>query len=239
MTKQTIGGRVARLARADVDALLGQAADPQKTADRLVREYRANIREAEDTVEATLGNLRMLEHDHAEDVAAAAEWGGKAAAASRKGDELRRAGSTVEADRFDLLAKVALGRQLRSEQEARDAEPVLAAQTGAADELRDGLTAMKSRLRQLQDRRDELVTRSRIGPTRGPVLDGVDSVDVLDPTGDLGRFEQKVRREEARAEGREELGASTLDRQFKALDESGDAAEVDARLARLKKSAAA
>lgn len=240
MTKQTIGGRVARLARVDIGALLGRAADPQKTADRLVREYRANIGEAEDTVGTTVGQLRMLEHDHAEDVAAAAEWGGKAAAASRKGDELRRAGSTVEADRFDLLAKVALGRQLRSEQEARRAEPVIAAQAEVADDLRDGLTAMKARLRELQDRRDELMTRSRTAPARRPVLDGVESVDVLDPTGDLGRFEQKVRREEARAEGREELAASTLDGQFEAMDETGatgDTAEVEARLARLKESA--
>ena len=245
MTKQTIGGRVARLARADIDALLGRAADPQKTADQLVREYRAHIREAQDAVEAAIGNLRRLEHDHAEDVAAAAVWGGKAAATSRKADELRRAGSTVEADRFDLLAKVALGRQLRSEQEARGVEPVIAAQAGVADELRDGLTAMKDRLGRLQDRREELVARSRTGPARGPVLDGVESVDVLDPTGDLGRFEQKVRREEARSEGREELAASTLDRQFESLDEpgdtgdTGDTAEVESRLARLKETAAA
>ncbi len=89
--------------------------------DQLIREYTNNIAEAEDAVADTIGNLRLMEQDHAEDVAAAAEWGGKAAAASRKADELRAAGGTAEADRFDNLAKIALGRQLQSEKEARAA----------------------------------------------------------------------------------------------------------------------
>jgi phage shock protein A len=66
------------------------------------------------------------------------------------------------------------------------------------------------------------------------MADAVRSVDVLDPTSDLGRFEDKVRREEARAQGRQELAASSLDAQFESLDALSDAAEVDARLARLK-----
>jgi phage shock protein A len=65
-------------------------------------------------------------------------------------------------------------------------------------------------------------------------MDAVQSVDVLDPTSELGRFEDKVRREEARAQGKQELAASSLDAQFESLDSVSDAAEVDARLARLK-----
>jgi len=241
MTKQTISGRVAQLARADVKVLLDQAEDPQKTVDGLVRAYTATIREADDAATAALGHLRMLEQDHAEDVAAAAEWGGKAAAASRKGDELR-SGTTPapgEADRFDHLAKIALSRQLRSEHEARAAEPVITAQQDLVDALRTGLTEMKERLRQLRSARDDMVTRSRAGKPRNTPLDAVRSVDVLDPTGDLGRFEDKIRREEARARGRRELAASSLDAEFESLDAAaGDTAEVEARLARLKAQAA-
>jgi phage shock protein A len=234
MTKQTILGRVAQLAKANINALLDQAEDPQKMIDQLIRDYTANIREAEDAVAATIGNLRLMERDHAEDVAAAAEWGGKAAAASRKADELRAAEGPVEADRFDGLAKVALGRQLRSEQEAASAEPVIASQTEVVDRLRGGLVQMKERLRQLQRKRDELVARSRTAHAQNTMVDAVKSVNVLDPTSELGRFEDKVRREEARAQGRQELAASSLDAQFESLDTLADSAEVDARLARLK-----
>jgi phage shock protein A len=234
MTKQTITGRVAQLARADIHALLDQAEDPHKMVDQLVRDYRENIKEAEDAVAGTIGNLRMTEQDHAEDIAAAAEWGGKAAAASRKADELRRAGSAAAADRFDALARIALGRQLQSEKEARAAEPVIAAQSELVGELRDGLARMKERFAQLQAKREELVTRSRTAPAQHTMLDTVRSVDVLDPTSDLTRFEEKVRREEARAQGSKELAPSALDGLFESPESLADADEVEARLTRLK-----
>ena len=43
--------------------------------DQMVRDYTNNIREAEAAVAQTIGNLRLLEKDHAEDVKAAQEWG--------------------------------------------------------------------------------------------------------------------------------------------------------------------
>ncbi|MEE4543447.1 PspA/IM30 family protein [Streptomyces sp. V4-01] len=234
MTKQTILGRVAQLAKANVNALLDQAEDPQKMIDQLIRDYTANIAEAENAVADTIGNLRMMEQDHAEDVAAAAEWGGKALAASRKADGLRGGGGAAEADRFDNLARIALDRQLQSEKEASAAEPVIAGQNETVTKLKSGLDQMRAKLTQLQARRDELVARSRTAHAQNTMLDAVRSIDVLDPTSDLGRFEDKVRREEARAQGRQELAASSLDAQFESLDSVSDAAEVDARLARLK-----
>ncbi|MEV8454019.1 PspA/IM30 family protein [Streptomyces sp. NPDC052095] len=236
MSKQTVLGRVTQLAKANINALLDQAEDPQKMLDQLIRDYTANIAEAEQAVAATIGNLRLMEQDHREDVAAAGEWGGKALAASRKADELRAAGSAAEADRFDTLAKVALGRQLRSEREAKGAEPVIAAQTEVVDRLKSGLDRMKEKLAELRAKRDELVARAKSAEAQNRMMDAVKSVDVLDPTSEIGRFEDKVRREEARAMGKQELAASSLDAQFEQLDSLGDSAEVEARLAALKTS---
>ncbi|MER5502925.1 MULTISPECIES: PspA/IM30 family protein [unclassified Streptomyces] len=234
MTKQTVLGRVTQLARANINALLDQAEDPQKMLDQLIRDYTANIAEAEQAVATTIGNLRLMEQDHREDVDAAHGWGGKALAASRKADELRAAGAGAEADRFDNLAKVALGRQLRSEKEAETAEPVIAAQTEVVDRLRSGLDRMRDKLTELRDKRDELVARAKTAEAQNRMTDAVKGVDVLDPAGELGRFEDKVRREEARALGGQELAASSLDAQFEQLDALGDSAEIEARLAALK-----
>ncbi|GGT40321.1 PspA/IM30 family protein [Streptomyces purpureus] len=234
MTKQTILGRVAQLAKANINALLDQAEDPQKMLDQLIRDYSSNITEAEQAVASTIGNLRLLEQDHQEDVDAAREWGEKALAASRKGDELRATGQTADADRFDNLAKVALGRQLQSEKEARTAEPTIAAQTEIVEKLKSGLDRMKAKLTELQAKRDELVARAKTAEAQNRMMDAVKSVDVLDPTSELSRFEDKVRREEARAMGRQELAASSLDTQFEELDSAGDRAEIEARLAALK-----
>ncbi|MEU7295040.1 PspA/IM30 family protein [Streptomyces exfoliatus] len=234
MTKQTILGRVTQLAKANINALLDQAEDPQKMLDQLIRDYSNNIAEAEEAVASTIGNLRLMEQDHQEDVTAAKEWGGKALAASRKADELRGGGQAAEADRFDNLAKVALGRQLQSEKEARTAEPTIAAQTEVVSKLRTGLDQMKAKLGELQAKRDELVARARSAQAQNTMMDAVKSIDVLDPTSELSRFEDKVRREEARAMGKQELAASSLDAQFEQLDTLGDSAEIEARLAALK-----
>ncbi|WP_405692677.1 PspA/IM30 family protein [Streptomyces sp. NBC_01185] len=234
MSKQTVLGRVTQLARANINALIDQAEDPQMMLDQLIRDYTDNIAEAEQAVAATIGNLRLMEEDHREDVDAAREWGQKALAASRKADELRAAAAGAEADTFDNLAKVALGRQLRSEQEAKTAEPTIASQTVVVDKLKSGLDQMKEKLTQLKSKRDELVARAASARAQNRMMDAVKSIDVMDPTSELGRFEDKVRREEARAVGKQELAASSLDAQFEQLDSLGDSAEIEARLAALK-----
>ena len=60
------------------------------------------------------------------------------------------------------------------------------------------------------------------------------SVSVLDPTSELSRFEEKVRRQEAQVRGREEVATSSIDAQFESLESDEDEAEVEARLAELK-----
>ena len=161
MAKQSIFGRIAQLTRANINSLLDQAEDPSKMLDQMVRDYTNSIAEAEEAVATTIGNLRLLEQDHAEDVAAAADWERKALAASNKADELRSSGNTVDADKFDALAKVALGKQISAEKEAKDAEPTIASQTVVVDKLKAGLTGMRSKLDQLDAKRNELVARSK------------------------------------------------------------------------------
>jgi len=234
MTKQSIFGRVAQLAKANINALLDQAEDPEKMLDQMVRDYTSSIAEAESAVATTIGNLRLLEQDHAEDVAAAADWERKALAASRKADELRTSGNGTDADKFDALARVALGKQIAAEQEARSAEPTIAAQTEVVDKLKSGLDGMRQKLEQLRGKRNELVARSRTVDAQTKVADAMGAIDVTDPTSELSRFEEKVRREEAKVIGRQELAASSLDAQFQGLEDLDQQTEVEARLAALK-----
>lgn len=234
MTKQSIFGRIAQLAKANINAMLDQAEDPAMMLDQMVRDYTNSISEAESAIAQTIGNLRLLEQDHAEDVANAADWGNKALAASRKGDELRASGNSTDADKFDNLAKVALGRQLAAEKEARQAEPQIASQTQVVDQLKSGLDAMRGKLTQLSSKRDELIARAKTTEAQRQVQDAVKSIDLLDPTSEISRFEDKIRREEAKVLGAQELAASSLDSQFEALEASDEQVELDARLAALK-----
>ena len=55
--KQTILGRISQLAKANINALLDRAEDPQKMLDQLIRDYTNSIAEAETAVAQTVGNL--------------------------------------------------------------------------------------------------------------------------------------------------------------------------------------
>ena len=59
--KQSILGRIAQLTRANINALLDRAEDPEKMLNQLVRDYTASIAEARDAVAQTIGNLRLAE----------------------------------------------------------------------------------------------------------------------------------------------------------------------------------
>ena len=234
MVKQSIFGRMAQLAKANINSILDQAEDPQKMLDQMVRDYSNNIAEAESAVAQTIGNLRMLQDDYNEDIKNAQDWGNKALAASRKADEYRSAGNAADAQKFDNLAKVALQRQISSENEAKSAEPSIASQTEVVEKLKTGLDQMKGKLNELTSKRNELVARSRTAAAQSQVHDALKSIDIMDPTSEVGRFEQKIRREEAKVRGQQELAESSLDSQFNQLEDLGEQTEIDARLAALK-----
>jgi phage shock protein A len=215
--------------------MLDRAEDPEKMLDQLIRDFTNNIREAEEAVAQTVGNLRLLEDDNREAQGAEREWGEKARAASRKADELRAGGNTTEANRFDDLAKIALRRQIGFEEQVRTFSTQIAQQTDFTDKLKDGLNKLRLRREELVQKRDELVSRAKMARAQIQVQDAVREVSVMDPTSELNRFEEKIRREEARARGMEEVGASSLEEQFAELESSEDEIEVETRLASLKK----
>lgn len=234
MAQSSILGRIGQLVRANVNALIDSAEDPQKMLDQLVRDFTDNIREAEEAVAQTIGNLRLLEEDAKEASSAATEWGSKAAAASKKADELRAGGNTADADKFDNLARVALKRQISYEDQVKTFQPQIEQQTALVDQLKTGLNQMRAKREELVQKRDELVSRAKMAQAQVQVQQSLKSVNVMDPTSEVARFEEKIRHEEARAQGMAEVQASTLDAQFASLDDEEGSAEVDARLAALK-----
>ena len=207
--KQSILGRIAQLTRANINALLDRAEDPEKMLNQLVRDYTASIAEAKD-------------------------WGNKALAASRKADQLRSSGDTAGADKWDSLAKIALTKQITAENEAKAAEPMIASQRQVVEQLKTGLQQMEVKLGELRSKRDQLIARQKTAEAQVKVQGAIRSINVLDPTSELSRYEDQVRRVEAQAAGQMELAGSSLESQFAELEASGTSLEAEARLAALK-----
>ena len=234
MVQTTILGRVGQLLRADINSILDGAEDPEKMLDQLVRDFTNNMSQAEDAVAQTIGNLRMVQDDAKEAHDAAIDWGNKAAVASKKADELRAAGSTSDADKFDSLAKLALGRQISFETQGQTFDTQIAQQSALVDQLKDGLNKMAVRRDELVQKRDELVARAKMAKAQTQVQTTLKNVSVMDPTSELSQYEDKVRHQEAMAQGLAEVNANSVDDQFASLQGDEDSAEVDARLAALK-----
>ncbi len=234
MAQTTILGRIGQLVRANVNALLDQAEDPEKMLDQLIRDFTNNIAEAEEAVAQTIGNLRLLEDDEKEARAASTDWLSKAKAASDRADAMRTQGNATEADRFDGLARLALRRQLSFEQQVATFDGQITQQRELTDKLKDGLNKLRVKREELVQKRDELVSRAKMAQAQVKVQQTLKSVSVLDPTSELNRFEEQIRHQEAQARGLEEVAASSLESQFAELESDEDAQEVDARLAELK-----
>ncbi len=232
--KQSVFGRMSQLLKANVNALIDKAEDPQKMIDQLIRDYTNEIAEAEKAIAQTIGNLRLQEQDLATDRAAAADWGSKALAASNKADEARNIGNAAEADKWDNLAKVAIGKQISFEDQAKAMEPAIAQQNQTVEQLKAGLNQMKERLADLKVRRDQLVARQKTAEAQAKVADAMGSINIMDPTSELSRYEEKVRRSEAQVMGQQELASSSLESQFAELETDSSAVEIEARLAALK-----
>ncbi|MFC7243338.1 PspA/IM30 family protein [Catellatospora aurea] len=233
MAAQSILGRITQMARANIHAILDDVEDPQQMLDQMVRDYTANISEAENAVAQTIGNLRLLEADSAEATKNAAEWQAKAQAASAKADQVRSS-NAADADKFDNLARIAIGKQIAYENDVKSFGPMIAEQTQVTEQLKQGVTQMRGKLDELRRKRDELVGRAKVTEARGRVQSSARSIDALDPSSEINRFEEMVRREEARLKGHDELQASTVDAQFEELSASVRDQEIESRLAAMK-----
>ena len=222
-------GRIGTILRANINDAIDGAEDPQKMIDQYIRDYTNDIAEAEQAVAQAVGNLRLAEDDLKRAQADVADWGSKAQAAATRASQV-----PADAARFDELAKAALKNQIAAENRAKTLTESVDQQTVFVDKLKVALNGLRAKREELVNKRDELVARQKMAEAQRQVQQSFQSIDVGDPTSDLARMEEKVRREEAMARGMAEVSASNLDDQFQALEDTHTDLEVEARLAALK-----
>jgi phage shock protein A/uncharacterized membrane protein YgcG len=199
MAQTSILGRMGQLVRANINALLDQAEDPEKMLDQLIRDFTNNIAEAEEAVAQTVGNLRLLEDDEREARGASAEWLSKAKCGLRRADGAARGG---QRGRGGPLRRAGQDRpappaQLRGA--AGHLRAQIAQQTELTEKLKDGLNKLRVKREELVQKRDELVSRAKMAQAQMQVQQTLKDVSVLDPTSRAQPLRGAVRRQEAQA----------------------------------------
>ena len=124
--------------------------------------------------------------------------------------------------------------ELSFEEQVRTFDTQIAQQAELTDKLKDGLNKLRLKREELVQKRDELVSRAKMAQAQMQVQQTLKEVSVLDPTSELNRFEERIRRQEAQARGMEEVGVVLLEDQFAELESGEDELEVETRLAELK-----
>ncbi|PJJ58561.1 hypothetical protein CLV56_2812 [Mumia flava] len=228
--KQSVLGRVAALAQADVDTLVDSAADPEALFLALGRAFSSTLSEAEEELAHARASLRLAEHDRDEDEESVDDWGAQAATAAYRAAELRIEGNPAGADAFDELARIALTRQVATERELEQTRERIRVLGTFVTELSRALASAKEQLAVLEDRRARQL--GTVEPGDGRVLD-TETPNVLDPTTELTTFELKLHREEERHSGTASV-PSYLDAWFTHPADPALRAQVDERLELLR-----
>ena len=111
-----------------------------------------------------------------------------------------------------------------------------------AEKLKEELKFLEEKLREAKIKRDNLVTKQRAAETKQKLYDAADKVSrqldsftaaekVLEGFEGFAKFEEKIEKQMAEIEAREELSDDSLDREFQKMERDR---ELEAELAALK-----
>jgi phage shock protein A len=214
--------RMSTILRANINALLDQAEDPEKTLDQIIRDMADAIGQARGSVAEMIAQEKLMEADLERNQNLAREWGGKAELAVSRGAE--------------DLAKEALRRKIDFERNAQ-------AYTGQLQAQQDVVTKLKHDLEQLEQKyegairnREQLIARHKRAVAQQKVAQTAAQLTGMDPTSELARMEGRIRLEEARAAAISEVNSRPgIDDRFAALEHDS---ELDRQLEDLRRKVA-
>lgn len=209
--------RISTILRSNVNALLDAAEDPEKMIDQIIRDQEDGIRQARSQVAEMIAEEKRLRGEMEENQQLAKEWERKAELAVARGVE--------------DLAREALRRQKDYEENVAVYQNQWNSQREAVEKLKVALRNLEEKYEATKRQRDVLIARSRRARTQQQIRKVSASLNIADPTAELARMEDRIRRQEALAEAHEELEGDTFDKRFQELE---GGSEIEERLQALK-----
>ncbi len=211
--------RISTILRSNINAILDAAEDPEKVIDQIIRDQEDGIRQARGQVAEMIAEEKRLRAEAEHNQKLAVEWGQKAELAVRRG--------------ADDLAREALRRQSDFEDNARVYHTQWTGQKEAVAKLKNALHQLEEKYEATKRQRDVLIARYRRAQTQQQIQRVAASLSITDPSAELARMEDRIRRQEALAEAHAEMAAETVETRFAELE--GDD-ELEEKLAALKAS---
>lgn len=209
--------RVSTIARANVNAMLDQAENPEKMLDQLIRDMASSIDQARNEVARMIADEKELQADANRNQQLAVEWQGKAELAMKSNAE--------------DLAREALHRKLDYDNNAKVYQAQFEAQHQAVEKAKTDFRALQNKYDETVRNREMLIARYHRAHAQEKVSQTISAMSAADPTSELARMETRIRQQEARAEASAELSHDSTDDQFAKL---GHDSQVEAELDALR-----
>ena len=209
--------RLTRVIRANLNALTGQAEDPEKILEQTVMDMQEDLVLLRQAVAAAIASQKRTERQAHQAQSNGEEWYRRAQLALQQGNE--------------VLAREALTKRKSYQETAYSLTEQIEQQNSVITKLKKDMQTLESKIAEVKTKKDMYIARARAAGATARLNEMLGGVNTSSSLNAFERMEEKVLQLEAQSEAIESLGTDDLQKQFAAL-ESGD--DIDAQLAAMK-----
>jgi len=207
--------RIRTVLKANINALISKAEDPEKMLNQLIMDMNEQLLEAKKQVALSIADEKKLERQALENKAQGEDWEKKAMLA-------------VKASKDDL-AKEALVRKQEYDGYAASFQKEYESQHASVEQLKDALRQLQAKIEEASRKKNLLIARAKRAEAQKQIQQTMGSLSAGSSFDTFDRMAQKVDQIEAEAEAMKELGEVTADQKledkFKELESSGAGAD--------------
>jgi phage shock protein A len=207
--------RIRTVLKANINALISKAENPEKMLNQLIIDMNEQLVEAKRQVAMSIADEKKLERQLLENKGQAEEWERKAMLAVKAGK--------------DDLAKEALVRRQEYDGYAAGFQKEWDAQHSAVEQLKDALRQLQTKIEEASRKKNLLVARAKRAEAQKQIQQTMGSLSATSSFDTFDRMAQKVDQIEAEADAMKELASVSPDQKledkFKELESSGAGAD--------------
>jgi len=209
--------RILRVIRANLNALIGQAEDPEKILEQTVMDMQEDLVQLRQAVAQAIATQKRTERQAHQAQTTAEEWYRRAQLALQQGN--------------DVLAREALTRRKSYQETATALKSQIEQQSSVVVRLKKDMQTLESKIAEAKTKKDMYIARSRSAQASQRLNEMLGGVNTSSSLSAFERMEEKVLQLEAQSEAIAELGTDDLQKQFASLEASSD---IDAELASMR-----
>ncbi|MBD1848897.1 PspA/IM30 family protein [Leptolyngbya sp. FACHB-711] len=209
--------RVSRVVRANLNAAVSSAEDPEKILDQAIIDMQEDLVQLRQAVATAIASQKRTQQQMNQANSEADNWQRRAKLALEKGDE--------------NLAREALSRRKTNVETGTALKNQLDQQAGTVDTLKRNLIALEGKISEAKTKKDMLKARASAAKANEQLQKTVGALGTGSAMSAFERMEDKVLQMEARSQAAAELAGADLESQFAQLESGSD---VDDELAALK-----